>query len=304
MNTLRPTVITARPTVITAPPEGWIYFQGPIPREMQRDTSTDLMIWRRPEQTWAQRNLNGSSPTHYAVLAGSPTAIRIGLSEAPVVQPNPHGLNPLPEGYIYARGPLKRLPDRAREKMLAWLQRTSDGIWEWREDMLSGQSNLHYGVPAGGPMAIANGLFAMPQKTEKPKLTTKQLILHYTREGRHLHIITECTSDPSGITGKGLIKTILQTLRKANPGKMEVEPSKPDRLMQALICVWGHSRDSWVWATSPKYLKELDPFIKSLEHGHRHTATERLIIFPKHLGVTQEQLDGINKHHLTTLLVL
>lgn len=285
-------MITERPPEIPAPPEGWIYFQGPIPSLLLEDTYTDLTMWRSSEMHWRRSFLNGSSPSHYAVLAGSPTAIRIGLPQAPQAAPSttnmdqPPDIPPLPEGYIYAKGPLdKHLPGRARETMLVWKRRLKTEAWEWIEDSLNGQSNLHYGVPEGGPMALVNGLVAKPKKPEKPK-TLKQL-LEPIGKTRLIHVFTEDfkvqETEGGTLMAKGLLKKAHQIILNQSNVRARINNAWVGVVKNETCQILRNTTsDQYLYAT--RRVMEDSKIAEVIRKTHDGHGIQVLVLIPRNFG--------------------
>ena len=192
-------------------------------------------------------------------------------------------------------GPLKEQSVSHNEMMCY------DRIAGWEQRKLRGNSQLHYAVREYSMKDIANGL---SRPVPEPKMSTKELILHWTsKEGRNIHVITECKSDGVNIQGKGLIKTILATIREKS-NKIVIEKSNSSTFIQKVIDTWWNE-DSAVWATSPKYMEgmTLNEFVGRIQRqqGERR---QILLIFPKHLGITEEELKAVPYNQHVKLLIL
>jgi hypothetical protein len=288
---------TVRPPEIPAPPEGWIYFEGPLPSLLQTDTHTDLIRFRRG--AWNLGFLNGSSGGHYAVLSGSPTAIRIGLTEV-TVQPiaEPNGTNTVesepeaPEGWRVVQGPLIG-PILGIRDIMVWAKSTK----EWLGNKtLNGKSTTFYAIRIGSLADIEQKSRQEAMNPTKPKkvqpMTVKQLALHFLNGG-DITLVTEPFSAKDGkITGKGLIKSLLKLCEYEKQYiHHHIGKGTSTRFNLTLLQNWMHMcsiKTSGKQHLIEEGLEEFDRQMRAYQASSRLEKT--CIVIPKHLGFTWEDV--------------
>jgi hypothetical protein len=193
----------------------------------------------------------------------------------------PEQIPPPPKGWIYFKGPANVRLGYTTTELMAYEYQSGRG-YAWVLRRLNGRSSIHYAVREGSIYAMSLGFF-----NKNPIISAQKQIMALILGEYDIVIVTRCWSTKSQIFGKGLIQTIPKAMKKLGIGFNYVE-SQSRQTAQLVIETEKGPR---VWITNPKRMenKSLEDFIWAIR------GPNRVIIFPRHLGITQEQLYNIRE---------